>query len=230
MAELVRDGIRAGALGFSTSRTIMHTRRRRRTGARHLRRRGRAVRHRQGARRARHRALRARARGRDGRGPRRRPSARWRGCAGSRPTIGRPVSFALSQHNLAPDQWRDVLRLAQEANAEGADLRGQVGGRPLNLLIGFQTFHPFLGPAHLPEDRRPAAGRAGRRAAPARGARGDPGSETSPASPLDAVIGTGLDVHVPDRRAARLRARPRAEHRRHRRPRAAATPRRCCTT
>ena len=88
--------------------------------------------------------------------------------------IGRPVSFALSQHNLAPDQWRDVLRLAQEANAEGADLRGQVGGRPLNLLIGFQTFHPFLGPPHLPEGRRPAARRARRRAAQARGARGDP--------------------------------------------------------
>jgi N-acyl-D-aspartate/D-glutamate deacylase len=57
--------------------------------------------------------------------------------------IGRPVSFALSQHNLAPDQWRDLLRLAQEANAEGSDLRAQVGGRPLNLLIGLQTFHPF---------------------------------------------------------------------------------------
>ena len=34
--------------------------------------------------------------------------------------------------------------LAQEANAEGADLSAQVAGRPLNLLIGFQTFHPFL--------------------------------------------------------------------------------------
>src|SRR5690606_38951408 len=58
--------------------------------------------------------------------------------------IGRPITFALSQHNLAPDQWRDVLRLAAEANAEGSDLRAQVGGRPLNLLIGFPTFHPFV--------------------------------------------------------------------------------------
>jgi N-acyl-D-amino-acid deacylase len=56
---------------------------------------------------------------------------------------GRPVSFALSQHDHAPDQWREVLRLAQEAIAEGADLRPQVGGRPLNLLLGLQTFHPF---------------------------------------------------------------------------------------
>ena len=87
--------------------------------------------------------------------------------------IGRPVSFALSQHNLAPDQWRDVLRLAQEANAEGADLRGQVGGRPLNLLIGFQTFHPFVGRPDLPEGRPPPARRAHRGAAPA----GDPGGD-----------------------------------------------------
>src|SRR4029077_21231206 len=58
--------------------------------------------------------------------------------------IGRPVSFALSQHNLAPDQWRDVLRLAQEANAEGAGLRCQVGGGPLTLLIACQTSPPFV--------------------------------------------------------------------------------------
>jgi N-acyl-D-amino-acid deacylase len=89
-----------------------------------------------------------------------------------------------------------VLRLAQEANAEGADLRGQVGGRPLNLLIGFQTFHPFLGRptylklAHLPlpervaELRRPEI----REAILA---------ETSPASPLDDVIGTRMDVLFP---------------------------------
>jgi N-acyl-D-aspartate/D-glutamate deacylase len=136
-------------------------------------------------------------------------------------TIGRPVSFALSQHNLAPDQWRDVLRLAQEANAEGADLRGQVGGRPLNLLIGFQTFHPFLGRptylkiAHLPlaerivELRRPEV----REAILA---------EASPASPLDAVIGTNLDVlfpigeppdyePAPDRSIAAIAARERRD-------------------
>lgn len=56
---------------------------------------------------------------------------------------GRPVSFALLQHNQAPEQWRDLLKLAEEARAEGADLRPQVAGRPLNLLIGHQTFHPF---------------------------------------------------------------------------------------
>ena len=88
--------------------------------------------------------------------------------------IGRPVTFALSQHDLAPDQWRDVLRLAQEADADGADLRGQVGGRPLSLLIGLQTFHPFRGRPTYLKLAAPAARRAHRRAARARDPRGDP--------------------------------------------------------
>jgi len=57
--------------------------------------------------------------------------------------IHRPVSFALLQVNNAPDLWREILRLARDATAEGADLRPQVAGRALNILIGFQTFHPF---------------------------------------------------------------------------------------
>jgi len=57
--------------------------------------------------------------------------------------IGRPISFALLQVDAAPDQWRDILRLSAEANAEGADLRPQVAGRALNILVGFQTIHPF---------------------------------------------------------------------------------------
>jgi N-acyl-D-amino-acid deacylase len=56
---------------------------------------------------------------------------------------GRPISFGLSQHNHAPDAWRDVLRLVEEANATGSDLRPQVAGRPTNLLVGWQTLHPF---------------------------------------------------------------------------------------
>ena len=112
--------------------------------------------------------------------------------------IGRPVSFALSQHDLAPDQWqRRPACSPQEANADGADLRGQVGGRPLNLLIGFQTFHPFLGRPDLREDRPPAARRAHRRAAAPRDPGGDPRRDARPASPLDAVIGTNLDVLFP---------------------------------
>jgi N-acyl-D-aspartate/D-glutamate deacylase len=57
--------------------------------------------------------------------------------------ISRPVSFILEQNNTVPEQWRDLLKRAEDANAAGADLRPQVAGRPLNMLVGFQTFHPF---------------------------------------------------------------------------------------
>jgi N-acyl-D-aspartate/D-glutamate deacylase len=57
--------------------------------------------------------------------------------------IGRPVSFALSQHEVDPAQWREILAFCRSANAEGARLRPQVGSRPTMLLIGHATFHPF---------------------------------------------------------------------------------------
>ncbi len=142
MAAIVRDGIAAGALGFSTSRTIMH---RAVDGepvpgtfaaedelfgiGRALGDLGTGI----------FELAPAGVMGEDLAAPER--EVDWMRRLSS--AIGRPVSFALSQHNVAPDQWRDVLRLAQSANAEGADLRAQVSGRPLNMLIGFQTFHPF---------------------------------------------------------------------------------------
>jgi N-acyl-D-aspartate/D-glutamate deacylase len=57
--------------------------------------------------------------------------------------IRRPVTFALTQHDVEKDQWRRVLALCDEAAAEGALLRPQVGSRPGTLLIGHETFHPF---------------------------------------------------------------------------------------
>jgi N-acyl-D-aspartate/D-glutamate deacylase len=58
--------------------------------------------------------------------------------------IKRPISFALVQHDVAPDDWRRLLALCSEACANsGAILRPQVGSRPTTLLIGHTTFHPF---------------------------------------------------------------------------------------
>ena len=57
--------------------------------------------------------------------------------------IQRPVTFALVEHDVDPEQWRATLRLVDEAAAEGAHLVPQVGSRPTMLLIGHQTFHPF---------------------------------------------------------------------------------------
>ena len=142
MAAIVKDGITAGALGFSTSRTIMH---RAVDGepvpgtfaaedelfgiGRALGELGAGI----------FELAPAGVMGEDLSAPEREVDWMRRLSAATK----RPVSFALSQHNLAPDQWRDVLRLAEEATAEGADLRPQVSGRPLNMLVGFQTFHPF---------------------------------------------------------------------------------------
>jgi N-acyl-D-aspartate/D-glutamate deacylase len=73
---------------------------------------------------------------------------------------GRPVTFAMSQHDLAPDQWKDQLELALEAWDAGIPIRPQIAGRPTGLLLGLQTFHAFRqrpsyqAIAELPLDQR----------------------------------------------------------------------------
>ncbi len=57
-------------------------------------------------------------------------------------TIGRPVTFALSQNNADPRQWRHLLDLVATARSGGADVRPQVHGRTVSLLLGLRTFHP----------------------------------------------------------------------------------------
>ncbi len=56
---------------------------------------------------------------------------------------GRPVSFVLSQINADPDQWRRILDLCGQAVSEGVPLRPQVHARTTSLLLGLSTFHPF---------------------------------------------------------------------------------------
>jgi N-acyl-D-aspartate/D-glutamate deacylase len=58
-------------------------------------------------------------------------------------TIGRPVTFALTQNDHDPESYRLMLELCAEAVAEGAQVRPQVAGRPVSLLLSLQTFHPF---------------------------------------------------------------------------------------
>ena len=57
---------------------------------------------------------------------------------------GRPLSFSLVQ--TPSGTWRRQLELLAEANADGLEMRGQVAPRPVGLLLGLQcTLHPFLG-------------------------------------------------------------------------------------
>jgi N-acyl-D-aspartate/D-glutamate deacylase len=57
---------------------------------------------------------------------------------------GRPVSFVLIQVDSAPDLWREVLARSTAVAADGADLRVQIAGRPTGLLAGHQTSHNLL--------------------------------------------------------------------------------------
>jgi N-acyl-D-aspartate/D-glutamate deacylase len=56
---------------------------------------------------------------------------------------GRPLSFSLVQ--TRGDGWRRQLELLSEANAEGVPMAAQVAPRAVGLLLGLQcTLHPFL--------------------------------------------------------------------------------------
>ena len=59
-------------------------------------------------------------------------------------TIGRPITFALVQVDDAPDLWREMLDESLRAVSEGADLWPQVAGRGFGLLSGhFTTYSLF---------------------------------------------------------------------------------------
>ena len=59
--------------------------------------------------------------------------------------VGRPITFALLQNDLDPTQWQRVLELTEAANADGALVVPQVAGRPAGLLLGLEaTIHPFV--------------------------------------------------------------------------------------
>lgn len=59
-------------------------------------------------------------------------------------TTQRPVTFALLQVDSAPDLWRDMLKISAEALAEGVPLIPQVAGRPTGLLSGLDTTYSFF--------------------------------------------------------------------------------------
>jgi N-acyl-D-aspartate/D-glutamate deacylase len=57
---------------------------------------------------------------------------------------GRPLSFSLVQHARDPGQWKRQLERLSEARAQGLPMKGQVCGRPVGVLFGFElTLNPF---------------------------------------------------------------------------------------
>jgi N-acyl-D-aspartate/D-glutamate deacylase len=143
MAAIVREGVQAGALGFSTSRTITH---RAIDGepvpgtfaaedelfgmGRVLGELGTGV----------FELAPAGAAGEDVVAPEREVDWMCRLSA----EIGRPVTFAMLQVDAAPDLWRKLLDLSAVAAAHGARVYPQVAGRPFGILLGHATSHAFV--------------------------------------------------------------------------------------
>lgn len=74
---------------------------------------------------------------------------------------GLTVTYALLQADAAPEQWRELLDLSSAPIRGSGRVVGQVAGRPGGLLYGFETsLHPFKEhPAYLPLERLPVAER-----------------------------------------------------------------------
>lgn len=53
------------------------------------------------------------------------------------------VSFLLLQYGTVPEQWRESLDFAREVYAKGGYLRPQVAARAFGMMIGWQGYHPF---------------------------------------------------------------------------------------
>jgi N-acyl-D-aspartate/D-glutamate deacylase len=74
---------------------------------------------------------------------------------------GRPVTFTLVQSpDFDQDMWREMLDLTSAANATGARLRPQVSSRPIGFVTGLSSYHAFqrrpsyMAIAHLPLPKR----------------------------------------------------------------------------
>lgn len=57
---------------------------------------------------------------------------------------GRPLSFTLLDLSLYPGRWQTLLREIDRAHRDGLPIRGQVSARPVAILYGLElSFHPF---------------------------------------------------------------------------------------
>lgn len=57
---------------------------------------------------------------------------------------GRPLSVSLAQSDVAPEGWRVLLGAIEEAVEDGLPMRAQVCGRPVGVLLGLElTMNPF---------------------------------------------------------------------------------------
>lgn len=138
MAEIVREGLEAGALGFSTSRTALHRAKD-----------GKVV---PGTYASADEVLGiGRMLGKVGHGVFQMASdylpedyeLGWMKQLGRE--TGKRVLYSVVQSSGDPDQWQRLLKAAEEDAAEGGQLTPQIAPRPVGLLLGFESsIHPFF--------------------------------------------------------------------------------------
>ncbi len=138
MRALTRDAVRAGALGFSTTRTMLH-----RTADGDL---TPTV----GAARAEMEAI-ARGLADAGSGVLQWVSdfsdmdGEFQLIRDLTRIAGQPLTFSMVQGDAIPDQWRELMRRLDQAVADGFPIKAQVAGRPVGLMLGLQgSVHPFI--------------------------------------------------------------------------------------
>src|SRR3982075_4618680 len=68
-----------------------------------------------------------------------------------------PIAFSITQNDKAPRRWRQTLDTINEATARGLSITAQIAARPVGLLLGlelsrnpFQTHPSYKAIAHLP--------------------------------------------------------------------------------
>jgi len=70
---------------------------------------------------------------------------------------GRPASFTMAQDPMKPDAWRNVMRHLAESNRNGPAIKAQIYPRPIGMVLGFDlSVNPFcLCPSFQPLAKLP---------------------------------------------------------------------------
>jgi N-acyl-D-aspartate/D-glutamate deacylase len=59
---------------------------------------------------------------------------------------GRPVTFSVTQNDRSPERWKKTMAEIGVARARGVKVNAQIAARPVGLLLGFElSRNPFLG-------------------------------------------------------------------------------------
>ena len=156
MAALVREAVRAGAIGASTTRTILHRAKDGELAAGTTAAADELIAIGEALGKAGHRVFSVASDMRD-----LDHEFAWMSEISVR--AGIPVTYQVLQADFAPDLWREWIDRGVAANRRGAWLVPQVAGKPTSLMVGFQSAtHPFSHHqtyqeiAHLPLPERVA--------------------------------------------------------------------------